>query len=169
MQKNRKKNKFGFTLIEIVVVVSSIGIIMIIVVGTILQTMKAQNRNRAISKLSDEGNWILSELRRNVFNSGGGLLCSSDNLSVGLTSVVDNLSTVLSCSVNGNKIASSSGSIEKKLNSDSVTINNCDNFVFCGDGTGDELRVVTFKFSLSTLVSGVGTTQDFWTTVVGRN
>jgi len=152
-------------------VVSSIGIIMIIVVGTILQTMKAQNRSEALSKLGDEGNWIMVELRRNVFNSSSKINCRGDNLSVGLTGLYDSAETILSCdSVTNNKIASTSGVIERKLNATDINVVNCNNFVLCGMDQGTtKVSSVSFNFGIGTTVSGVGMTQNFSTTLTIRN
>ena len=155
---------------EIVVVVSSVGIIMIIVVGTILQTMKAQNRSDALSKLGDEGNWIMAELRRNVFNSSSKIDCRSNNLSVGLSGLDDNAEIILSCdSITNNKIASTSGSIERKLNAADINVVNCNNFVVCGVDHTNKVSSVTFNFGIGTTVSGVGTTKNFSTTLTVRN
>lgn len=178
---NLKVKKSGFTLIEIVVTVSTIGVIMMVVVGTILQTMKAQNRNRGMSELSDQGNWILSELRKNAFNSGN-LSCSSDNLSIGVTNLFNGASSRLSCDIASNSIASTSGKTIRKLNSAGIKVINCDNFVKCStyeeiappdeDGvtTGDtRVLSVAFSFGIGTSVAGVGVSQTFTTTVTLRN
>jgi len=175
-----KKNK-GFTLVEIIVTVSTIGIILVVVVGTVLQTMKAQNRNRGMSELSDQGDWILSELRKNVFN-GGSLSCGSDNLSVGITNLFNGVSTVLSCNILNNSIASTSGKTVRKLNSTGIKVINCDNFVKCltyekgsvvneeGVITGDNrVLSVSFNFGIGTSVAGIGVSKSFTTTVTLRN
>jgi type II secretory pathway pseudopilin PulG len=168
MKRNSKN--FGFTLVEIIVVVSSVGIIMMIVVGTILQTMKAQNRSEALSRLSDEGNWILSELRRNIFNSNGVINCQPGNLAVGLSGLSDKVNTVLSCdsSVANNMIASTSGTKVRKLNANDVNVTNCSNFAVCSIVDG-KVSSVTFNFGIGTTVSGVSTSQDFSTTLTLRN
>lgn len=164
--KKRKKN-VGFTLIEIIVVVSSIGLVMLVVVGSLLQIMKVQNQNEAISKLSESGSWILSELRQNMFNSNGKVVCGSGNLSVGITSLMDSLSTVLNCSVSNNKIASVSGSVEKKLNGNNISVVSCNDFVLCD--VDSRFVTVTFNFGIGTSVSGIGSTRNFSTTVTVRN
>lgn len=175
-----KVKKNGFTLIEIIVTVSTIGIILVVVVGTVLQIMKAQNRNRGMSELSDQGNWILSELKKNAFN-GGSLSCSGDNLSVGVTNLFNGASTVLSCNMLDNSIASVSGKTVRKLNSAGIKVINCDNFVKCltyeegapdeeGGITGDNrVLSVSFSFGIGTSVAGIGVSQSFTTTVTLRN
>lgn len=169
MKRNSKN--FGFTLVEIIVVVSSVGIIMMIVVGTILQTMKAQNRSEALSRLSDEGNWILSELRRNIFNSNGVINCQPGNLAVGLSGLSDKVNTVLSCdsSVANNMIASTSAGIPvRKINASDVNITDCSNFAVCSVVNG-KVSSVTFNFKIGTTISGVSTNQSFSTTLTLRN
>lgn len=170
MQLKVKKN--GFTLVEIMVVVSSVGVIMMIVVGTILQTMKAQNRSEAASRLFDEGNRILSELRRNVFNSTNKIVCSSNNLSVGLSNLTDGVGTSLTCdtSLGVNSIASTSGTVIRKLNATDINIVDCTNFVVCNLDPGTtRVSSVIFNFRIGTTVSGVGTTSIFSTTLTVRN
>lgn len=165
----RTKKNFGFTLIEIVVVVSSVGLVMLVVVGSLLQIIKVQNQSQAVSKLSENGNWILSELRRNMFNSDGTVVCSGNNLSVGITSLTDKLTTVLECDL-GSQIASVSGSTTKKLNEDNISVINCTNFASCSVDAGAGLvTAVTFNFRLGTSVSGVGVTRNFSTVVTIRN
>ena len=165
-----KVKKKGFTLVEIIVVVSSVGVIMMIVVGTILQTMKAQNRNDALSRLADEGNWILGELRRNIFNSNGKITCRDGNLSVGLTSLYDGTETVLSCeTLTNNRIASTSGSIVRTLNATDINVINCVNFAICETTPDSDVSGVTFNFAIGTTVSGVGASQSFSTTLTVRN
>lgn len=183
-----KVKKKGFTLVEIIVVVSTIGIIMMVVTGTILQIMKAQNRNRGSSEISEQGNWILSELRKNVFNSGN-ISCASDNLSIGITNLFNGASTILSCDLGDNAIASRSGKILRNLNSSSINITNCDNFVTCVTYEKNNMDVVTeeggetggitigntgvsavvFNFGIGTSVAGIGVSQNFTTTVTLRN
>ncbi len=167
-----KKKRSGFTLVEIMVVVSSVGVIMMIVAGTILQTMKAQNRSEGLSRLFDEGNRILSELRRNVFNSTDKIVCSSDNLSIGLTNLTDGIGTSLICNSIStvNSIASASGAKVKNLNATDINIVNCNQFVVCTLDPGTtKISAVTFNFGIGTTVSGVGVTQNFSTTLSTRN
>ena len=143
-------------------VVSSIGLIMTVVVGSLLQIMKVQNRNEAISRLSTSGNAILTEIRRNLINSDGkNIVCSSG--SVGFTNVSDNLGTSITCTLN-DKIASVSGTTTKKINSDNISIVNCSSFADCSE-TGK----VTINFGIGTSVAGVGVTRNFTTTVTLRN
>ena len=135
---------------------------MLVVVGSLLQIMKVQNQSEAVSRLSTSGNRILGELRRNLFNSDGEVVCESNYLLVCVTNVIDGLGIVISC-ITGDKIASVSGSIERKLNENNVSIINCSNFVRCDSGS------VTFNFGIGTSVVGVGVTRNFTTTVTIRN
>ncbi len=145
---------------------------MMVAVGAVFQTMRVQNKNLALSKLSEHGGWILSELKRNVFNSTGKLACYGGNLSIGLTNISDIKNTVLSCSDMGgdNQIASESAMV-RKLNTDDVSILDCTNFVVCGetDPVTGLSRAVTFNFNIGTSVSGVGVSKSFTTTVTLRN
>ena len=175
MKNNRfirlRSRKKGFTLIEIMVVVSSVGVIMMIVVGTVLQTMRAQNRNEGFSKLNSDGNWILGEIRRNIFNSNGKVTCQNNGLSVGLTSLSDGLDTILSCDASNenSQIASTSGTIVKKLNPNGLEVVDCTNFAVCTTSPDTGISSITFSFKVKTTVSGVGVSQKFVTTLTTRN
>ena len=163
------KKKTGYTLIEIMVVVASISLIMTAVVGVVLGTFRTQNRTQSDNKISDNGSWIINELRKNSFNSYDNKTeCSSDNLSVKLKDMTNGETTTLSCNVSADKIASTSATAEKVLNNNEVKVLDCRKFVTC-EKTGDEVSALVFNFVLGATTGGVGSSQVFSTRVTLRN
>lgn len=159
----------GYTLIEIVVVVASVGMIMTAVVGMVLGTFRAQNRTESNNKVTENGSWIMNELRKNVFNSyAEDTVCSGDGLSVEIKSLVDGQITTLSCDKFTNKIASVSATKTSLLNSDEVEVVDCTDFAVC-ESNGDKVSGVVFNFTLEATTKGIGSTQAFTTKVTLRN
>jgi prepilin-type N-terminal cleavage/methylation domain-containing protein len=167
----------GFTLIEIVIVTAAVGLIMVAMVGVILSTFKSQNQSKVDTQISQNGTWILSELRRNILGSSSTRIACVNNagvLSVGLTNLVDNISTILSCDLRGgvNKIASTSGDPKNKtvfLSGTEVTVDCGDSFVTCDTLPSLEVSAVNFNFMLKSDVVGVGASKNFTLKVTIRN
>ena len=113
--------KKGFTLIEILVVVSVIVVIMASIAGIMSGVFKSQNKNKATDKINQSGNWILNELKKstlnansNDINGGSYFSCPMNNVgtSMMVTNVKDKKKTTIAClnsGVDGYKIASISG------------------------------------------------------------
>ena len=168
LEKVNKKS--GFILIEIVVVVGSLGIVVTAMVGVILGTFRAQNRVKSTNKVMENGVWITDQLRKAVFNSQRGkIVCSADGLSIELKDNIDESLTTISCDKAANKIASTSATKEYVLNNSEVNINNCVGFVTCEkDGFGTVGNVI-FNFDLGAVTAGVSYSQNFKTSVTLRN
>ena len=159
----------GYTLVEIMVVVSSISLIMVATIGIILGSFRAQNRTESNNKVMENGSWILNELKRDIFNSyADSIICADDGLSVEIKSLNDGQTTTLSCDQTANKIASASATKESILNNNEVTITDCSNFVSC-EVNGDKITGVLFNFGIGAMTNGVGTSQVFSTRVTLRN
>lgn len=165
-----KKNKqdFGFSLIEMVVVVGSVGVIIVAVISTIVLTFRSQNMVKTKNKINENARSIIYDLRRSVFNSGSQqVVCGVGNSSVSVINSFDGKETNLACV--GTNIASSSATTVY-LNSNEVSVYGCDNFVICEPAIGaTEVAGVTFNFGLSASTNGVGTSQMFNTRVSTRN
>lgn len=165
-----KKNKqdFGFSLIEMVVMVGSVGMIIVAVISTIVLTFRSQNMVKTKNKINENARSIIYELRRSIFNSESQLvICGVGNSSVSVTNFLDNKETILSCA--GSKIASTSASIVY-LNSGEVGVYDCSNFAICELDVGTtEVAGVIFNFGLSASTNGVGISQMFNTRVSTRN
>lgn len=163
---NKIIKNLGFTLIEMVVVVASVGIIVVAVIGTILGTFKSQNRNKSMNVISENGQMIIRELRHNILSSNSQrIVCSTGGTSVSMVDLVTAEETVLFCG--NNKIASISAQ-ERRLNNDEVNVTNCNNFVVCSPGNTNVTNII-FNFGLGATVAGVSVTKNFETTVTVRN
>ena len=158
----------GFSLIEIVVVVGSFGLIIVAVISTILLTFRSQNKVSSNNKLSENGASIMAELRRNIFNSDSkSIVCGAGGTSVTIVNRNDKEVTNLRCL--GGKISSASARTVD-LNSNEVLVSSCQNFVSCTTKVGSsEVVAVDFKFGLGTSVVGVNSTQFFDSSITTRN
>ena len=159
------KKSYGFSLIEMVVVVGSLGIIIVAVISTILLTFRSQNMVKSNNKISENARSIIAELRRNVFNGNSfSIVCDVGSSSVSITNQKDGEITTLKC-LGGNIDLNTTN-----LNSSEVAVFNCQNFVACINKTGSlEVVAVDFNFGLRTTTAGVGLSQLFTTTVTTRN
>ncbi|MDD4937695.1 MAG: type II secretion system protein [Candidatus Shapirobacteria bacterium] len=162
-----KKNNFGFTLIEIVVVTAAVGIIMVAIIGVVISTLKLQNQTKSSSKVVSGGNKILSELKKNVLNSNKGSISCNGTSSITLTNNYDGNLTEINCA--NNKIASISARETVYLNSGDIVVVDCSQFVSCSTLPSLEMGDVNFKFGIGATVSGVGITQNFEMDVTVRN
>lgn len=162
--------KSGFTLIEIVVVVGSLGIIITAIVGVVLGTFRAQNRIKSTNKVMENGVWVTDQLRKIVFNSQRDkVICSPDGLSVELKDNIDDSPTTISCDKTANKIASASATKEYILNNNEVNVDSCNGFVTCEKDSTGLITSVVFSFDLGAVTAGVGYSQNFKTSVALRN
>ena len=100
--------KKGFTLIEILIVVAVVMVIMVSISGIMSGVFTSQNKNKAGDKITQNGSWILNELKKNILSadSSGQKFVCTDN-SILITSIKDGDTTTISCVDNGN-IASQS-------------------------------------------------------------
>jgi len=161
------KEKDGFTLIEVIVVVTVVALIMVAIISVVVSTFKIQNQTQSNSKVVSGGNAILSELKKNILNSNSNSIsCGSDNLSVTFSNNFDGKTTVISCL--GGKIASTSGQTVY-LTSGDISIVDCGQFVTCYTLPSLETSSVEFKFGVGSSTAGVGITQNFEMNVVVRN
>ena len=163
--KKEKNKKSGFSLIEMVVVVGSFSMIIVGIISTILLTFNSQTKVKTNNKVSENGRIVLSELRRNIFNSSSNtIVCDVGGSSVSFINQKDKETTILRCL--GDKIASNSAN----LNSSEVVVYGCESFATCTVKVGStEVASVEFNFGLKTGIGGVGSSQVFNTTVTTRN
>jgi len=178
--------KKGFTLIEILIVVGVVMIIMVSISGVMSGVFTSQNRNKASDKITQNGSWILDELKKNILNAdssgenGDKFTCPMDNYSnsIVITSVKDGEKTTISCfnSVDGYKIASISGKAVGtttylfQKNNDLI-LKDCSEFVICSTLPSLQLSNVKFNFNLGAGVEALssGITKAFSVDVTLRN
>lgn len=179
-----KKN--GFTLIEILVVMSVVLIIMVSIGGIMSGVFNSQNKGNAMDKVTQSGDWILNELKKNVLNAdssdvNGGLYFTcplNGGTSIVITNVKDKQKTTISClfdaATSSYKIASVSavGTTVYLFQKDNdLTLSNCTNFVSCSTLPSLQLSNVKFNFNLGAGTSGITseTTKNFSMDVTIRN
>jgi len=63
------RRRAGFTLIEIIVVVGVLGVIMSVIVGIMTNTFKSKNKIFYRQKVEENGEWIISEIRKTILNA----------------------------------------------------------------------------------------------------
>ncbi len=168
-----KAGSFGFTLIEIVVVVGIIAVIMASISGVLLGSFRAKNRVNYSDLVEEEGSWIINELRKNVLNaSASSVSCGDTGVSFENVKNEGSQITELICDRETNKIASSSAH-SADLSSERVMVSGCDTFVSCDTLPSSTVWRVNFDFNVSAgnVEAGPGgyVSRDFKTSVTVRN
>lgn len=182
-----KNKKFGFTLIEILVVVGVIMVIMLSISGVMSGVFTSQNKGKSMDKISQNGDWLTNELKKNVLNAnsdsenGEKFTCpmNGSSNSIDLTSVKDGQKTTISClgdAIDGYKIASISGkavgtTVFLFQKNNDLILTNCDNFVSCSTLPSLQLSHVKFNFNLEAGLEALssGITKAFSIDVTLRN
>jgi len=179
------KNKKGFTLIEILVVVGVILVIVTSISGVMSGVFNSQGKNKAIDKISQNGEFVLSELKKNILNAnsgtenGVGFSCPMDETgnSITITNIKDGNKLTISCLNSGSggyKIASISAigtTVYLFQKNNDLILNGCNDFVTCSTLPSLQLSEVKFNFVLGTGVTNLssGTTKYFSLDVNLRN
>lgn len=164
--------KKGFTLIELVIVVSVLAIILVTVTTVLLTSFRARSRVDISDKLEQNGNFALAEIRNNILNSDGQNVVFCGGNTISFVNKQDGATITLSCA-DGDKIASASA-VTQRLTSADVVALNCATFVSCSSLVSGIVSTVDFKFVLATnTMPSVGIAETisraFETKVVIRN
>ena len=143
--------KKGFTLIEILVVVTVIGIVMTAITVIFINSFRAKSRITVADILEQSGSQVLAELKDKIIAApaDGIPVCGGSGFpssTITLTSGEDGGETILTC-VEGSKIASSSANGAFDLTPGNVVVSGCSSFVTCVEG--DRTKTVSFQFSLT--------------------
>jgi prepilin-type N-terminal cleavage/methylation domain-containing protein len=166
--------KKGFTLIEILIVVSVVVLIITSISGIMSGVFISQNKNKSSDKITQNGTWILNELKKNILNAdnrnsqnGGKFTCpvNTNGASIIITNVKDGEKTTIKCvgdAVNGYKIASISGkavgtTVYLFQSVDGLALSDCSNFVSCSTLPSLQLSNVKFNFILKAGVESLST------------
>ncbi len=174
--------KKGFTLIEILVVISVILVVIASISGVMSGVFSSQNRNKATDKINQNGGFILAELKKNMLNAnsgtenGAGFSCpmSGYGNSITVTNIKDGNKLTISCLDSGSggyKIASISAvgtTVYLFQKNNDLVLNGCNEFVTCSTLPSLQLSKVKFNFNLGAGLSS-GTTKSFSLDVTLRN
>jgi len=181
--------KKGFTLIEILIVVSVVVLIITSISGIMSGVFVSQNKNKSSDKITQNGAWILNELKKNILNTdninsqnGGKFTCPIDTFGseITITNFRDGEKTIIKClgDSNGYKIASISSKmvgVGKTVylfqSVEGLTLSDCSNFVSCSTLPSLQLSNVKFNFTLEaglgSMSTGVG--KSFSVDITLRN
>jgi prepilin-type N-terminal cleavage/methylation domain-containing protein len=154
------RHKNGFTLIEIIIVLTMFAIITAGIVGSLMSTFRAQTKVSLSNKVVQNGNWALSEIRKNVINAVSMNADCPTSPSIGTSmafvSVNDGDMTTITCyppdaaHPNGRIASESANNGVFDLISDEVTVKDCSRFVSCEPGSfNNVISNVNFNFVLS--------------------
>ncbi|MBU1088404.1 hypothetical protein KKA02_00800 [Patescibacteria group bacterium] len=164
--------KRAFTLIEMVVIMGSTGLIFVIIAGILMNSVKSSRRISVANSVEESGAWAIAEIRKNLLKADiESLTCPADvGSSLSFVNRLDGATNYIVCDETGGSIASVSAIAEVNFLGNSVLVSNCQDFVSC-DLTSF-FPVVDFKFTLSSgdEESGVDSyvERDFDATVVVR-
>lgn len=117
MQHRKNSNSKGFTLIEILVVISILGLIMVVGTNMFIQVLKNNVKTEAIKDVKQNGDYAIMVMERMIRNAQNIRGCSSSVITIDNP---DGRQTTFEC-LDG-AIASRSGALSGKLTSSKVTL-----------------------------------------------
>ena len=148
-----KKN--GFTLIDVLVSVSVISLIIVVITGILMNTLKVKTRVSIADVVERNGTFALAEIRRNIINSSAkSIVCAAGGSSLTLAGQDGQLTQII-CN-EGGKIASSSANGVVDLTDSDVTVAGCGSFVSCSTAPSTEVSMVNIGFILASGVEEAG-------------
>jgi prepilin-type N-terminal cleavage/methylation domain-containing protein len=180
-----KKQNFGFTLVEILVVVGILGLIVVVASTIFFTTSKSSSKTKALTTVKQNGDYALSVMERlirdseEVITNSDNKVCESGMKKIKLKRI-DGTTVEFACSGEGTangQIASNSA----RLTSDEVKVDSCSFDCSCptaypnctGEGAKFYPKTVTIKFTLSQFGATVRpeeqATLNFQTTITTRN
>jgi prepilin-type N-terminal cleavage/methylation domain-containing protein len=154
MKKAMPASRQGFTLIEMMVVVSILAVIMVTVISTLLSSFKAKNRVDTADRLEQNGSFALNEIRNNILNSDGKNVTCGVGSSITFVNRQDGQQISIEC-IEGGAIASVSAGLVTDLTV-GVSASNCSNFVNCDTLATGEMTAANIGFTLSVGAPGAG-------------
>ncbi|MEI8067768.1 MAG: type II secretion system protein [Candidatus Shapirobacteria bacterium] len=140
--------KSGFTLVELLVVTSMIGLILVAVVGALSGTFRTQTKLVLSDKVNENGSFALEEIRKNILNIKS--IGNTGPTNLGFTGI-DGGSTNIICNPDYKKISSSSASRSQDIeliSSIDLKLVDCTNFITYTKNIDGVVTNIDFKFTL---------------------
>lgn len=160
--------KQGFTLIEMVVIVSVLAMILVTVTNVLINSFKARNRSDLTDTLEQNGSYILKEITKNFLGADmAGVTCGGNSLT--LINKKDGNQTIILCTDGANIASNSANTV---ILTKGVTASNCSQFVSC-EGAAGSVSAINVSFTLSAGATGSGIentdSRSFQAKVAARN
>lgn len=152
MDKLKKKIKFrlGFSLIEMLIVVSVFGILGVVVTQTMSSSLRNSRKSEALGNVREEIDYVVNAMDK-VFNRAVGLDCANSTTEKISYINFEGINSFYDCSTFPEKIASGSAiSLTREVTGEDVEILNCGStdpdgtYFQCitgTDGMPDQVRV----------------------------
>lgn len=162
----------GFTMLELLVVISVISVAGVLVSGIIVSTLRGSNKATAVSNVKQNGDYALAQMSRVIRSATDIDLLPCGNPSAAKKTItvtqLDNSQTVFDCT--GNTITANGTSL---LDTSVVQLLPATCMIICSQQTSADIPVIQITFSLSqksaTTLSEQTSTIPFQTSVVLRN
>lgn len=153
MDRLKKKIKFrlGFSLIEMLIVVSVFGILGVVVTQTMSSSLRSSRKSEALGNIREEIDYVINAMDK-VFNRAVGLNCAESTPERISYINFEGIDSFYDCSTFNGKIASGSAilSVTRAVTGEDVEILNCGSTDAYGtyfqcitgtDGMPDQVRV----------------------------
>jgi len=146
------RNKNGFTLIELIVVIGVLGVVSIIFLSTIVNTLRGTNKANITGTVRQNGNYALGQIARTIRTAA---TVTTPSLPCNASSSPTSSTTLSVVSASGSSAtyvctASPSANImfngNPLLDANSVTVTNCT--FTCSQESSSDNPVVTIDFTL---------------------
>lgn len=164
----------GFTLVEVLVVISLIGIIGTLVVAVLSITLRGSQKADVIAVTRQNGNLALSQMTKQIrfaksIDSPSSCIPSVTSTSITITSFTDGDQTTFACPTSlDSGITSNSASL---MDANAVSVESC-SFI-CSQANSQDPPTVTIEFTLIPFVENqfteAQTSLPFQTSVTMRN
>ncbi len=112
--------KKGFSLIELIVVISLLSLLMLAISGTMLMTVISSNRVRTTTKVKQAGNYALGQIQSMIRNSKSIVSCNSSGESI---TIVNQNGAQTTINLESARIASNSGTYLTPANTTTSVFN----------------------------------------------
>lgn len=174
MKKNRKKLKNGFTLVELLVVITILVTVGGIVVTLLYISLRGNNKSETVTSVKQNGTFALSQMVKSIryaksLTSPASCTPTATTTSVSFITYPDNGQITYSCPTGGNlAISSNSASL---IDTNAVEVTAC-SFVCTQTSPSDSPRL-TIQFTLQSrganALTETQSTIPFQSSVIMRN